>query len=81
MGQQVSPNKLNARDQRQVENIRDRLRSQGVGEDEATKRAIDQVVAGEHSGAGGGSNAAGESAKATKHDSRDRTGSRSGGGK
>jgi hypothetical protein len=62
MANNVSPNKLNDRDRRRVENIRDRLQAQGVGEDEATKRAVEEVVAGGHSGQGGGK-AGGDSAQ------------------
>ena len=81
MAKQISPNKLNDRDKRRIKSIRERLRSQGVGEDEATRQAIEEVVRESHSGAGGGSGAAGEPKKQTKHGGWGRTGSESGGGK
>ncbi len=44
MTKDIHPNKLNQRDRRRMENIRDRLRSQNVGEDEATRLVMEQVV-------------------------------------
>lgn len=81
MAKDISPNKLNDDDKRRMESIRGRLRAQGVGEDEATRQAIEQVVREGHSGAGGGSGAAGEPQKRTRHGGWGRTGSESGGGK
>ncbi len=78
MSKDISPNKLNQRDRRRMENIRDRLRSQNVGEDEATRLAIEQVVEESHSGKGGGGHAAGEPQKHVQHGGATRTGSRSG---
>ena len=81
MAQSIQPNKLNAQDRRRRESIRERLRSQGVGEDEATRQAMEEVLAEAQSGKGGGSNAAGQPQKRTKHGGWGRTGSKSGGGK
>lgn len=58
MPREISPNKLNERDKRKIDHVRERLRKQGVGEDEAMKRAVDEVTSGDHSGRGGGRNAA-----------------------
>ncbi len=56
--QWIKPNKLNDRDKRRIESIRERLRAQGVGEDEATKRAVAEVrvslKSGPSTAAGGG---------------------------
>lgn len=41
MAKEVSPNKINEQDRRRMENIRDRLRSQNIGEDEATRLALE----------------------------------------
>lgn len=76
MARTSASNKLNRRDQRRIENIRERLRAQGIGEDEATRRAIEEVAKRHHSGTGGGRHSAGESKKPTKHGGRGRTGSR-----
>jgi len=81
MPDHVDPNKLNERDKRRVENIRDRLRAQNVGEDEAMRLALEQVTEEAWSGKGGGSSAAGEPQKHTQHGGATRTGSKSGGGK
>lgn len=78
MSQDISPNKLNDRDRRRMENIRDRLRAQNYGEDEATRLAIEQVVEESHSGKGGGSGAGGEPQKPAQHGGATRTGTRSG---
>ncbi len=78
MAQDISPNKLNDRDRRRMENIRDRLRAQNFGEDEATRLAMEEVVAEAHSGKGGGSGAAGEPQKHVQHGGATRTGTRSG---
>lgn len=58
MPREVSPNKLSKSDKRRIEHVRERLRNQGVSEDEATKRAVDEVTTGGHSGRGGGKNSA-----------------------
>lgn len=50
MAKEVSPNKINGHDRRRMENIRDRLRSQNIGEDEATRLALEQVAEEAHSG-------------------------------
>ena len=63
MAKDISPNKLSKRDKRRVDHVRDRLRHQGVGEDEAMKRAVREVVSGDHSGRGGGSNSASDQPK------------------
>ncbi|MFO7904878.1 MAG: hypothetical protein ACQESR_11095 [Planctomycetota bacterium] len=60
MPEEIKPNKLNDRDRRRMENIRDRLRSQNVGEDEATRRALEQLLQEVGSGKGGGHRAGGE---------------------
>jgi hypothetical protein len=75
MAREISPNKLNKRDKRQIENVRERLRAEGVGEDEATKMAVDEVTRQEHSGRGGGRNSGAERQKRTIHGGRGRTGS------
>lgn len=73
----AKPNKLSAKDQRQIENRRSRLRSQGVGEDDATKQAIDEVTSEGLSGQGGGKSSGGNPQKGAGTGSRRRTGSRS----
>lgn len=80
MAKVISPNKLNDRDKRRMENIRDRLRAQNVGEDEATRLALDQIQK-KKSGQGGGGHGGGESQKPTQRGGAGRTGSKSGGGK
>jgi hypothetical protein len=72
---------FNDRDKRRIESTRERLRAQGVGEDEATRQVIEEVASDQHSGAGGGSHSAGEPQKRTRHGGWGRTGSQSGGGK
>jgi hypothetical protein len=62
MNDEVKPNKLNDKDKRRMENVRDELRKQGVGEDDATRRAREQVIAEGTSGKGGG-NSGGEAKK------------------
>ena len=79
MPDEISPNKLNEKDKRRMENIRDRLRSQNYGEDDATRLALEQVLAERASGQGGGTNAAGEPQKRTQHGGSTRTGTDSGG--
>lgn len=81
MAKNISPNKLSDREKRRMESIRSRLRAQNVGEDEATRLAIEQVKQEMSSGEGGGRNAAGEPKKRTQHGGSGRTGSKSGGGK
>lgn len=76
MAKNIQPNKLNDRDKRRMENIRTRLRRQGVGEDEAAKRAFEEVLNEGASGAGGGSRGAGDKPKTTQPRTRARTGSR-----
>ncbi len=76
MTKDIHPNKLNQRDRRRMENIRDRLRSQNVGEDEATRLAMEQVVDESLSGKGGGGQAGGEPQKPVQHGGARRTGSR-----
>ena len=74
----TTPNKLHKRDKRRMENRRDRMREQGIGEDDATRRATREIDKEMHSGKGGGSNSAGEKQRPTKHTiARKRTGSRS----
>ena len=65
--QDVSPNKLSAAQQQQIEQARSRLQQQGLGRDEAEKQAIREVVGSTESGQGGGTNAAGESKKGAEH--------------
>jgi len=60
MTDDISPNKLNDSDRRRIERIRSRLRSQGIGKDEALRRATAEVVEQGHGGRGGGGNAGGE---------------------
>lgn len=60
MPEDIKPNKLNDRDRRRMGNIRDRLRSHNVGEDEATRRALEEVQQEVGSGKGGGHRAGGE---------------------
>lgn len=71
MPEEIKPNKLNDRDRRRMENIRDRLRSQNVGEDEATRRALEEVVQEVGSGKGGGRRAAGEPRKRKEHEAEE----------
>ena len=63
MKEDIKPNKLKDRDKRRMENIRDRLRSQNIDEDEATRRAIQQLQEETESGKGGGHRAGGEPQK------------------
>jgi predicted GNAT family acetyltransferase len=44
-------------------NIKDKLKGQGIGEDEAEKRAVQQAMDEVYSGQGGGAHAGGESSK------------------
>ena len=64
--QDVSPNKLSDSQKKQIEQVRERLQQQGLGRDEAEKRAIREVTANTESGQGGGTNAAGESKKGSE---------------
>ena len=63
MPEHIKPNKLNDRDRRRMENIRDRLRAQNVGEDEATRQALEEVQREIAAGQGGGHQAGGEPQK------------------
>lgn len=81
MSDELNPNKLHPRDRRRMENIRDRLRSQNYGEDEATRLALEQLQRERHAGRGGGRHAGGEPQKPTPHGGATRTGTDSGGGK
>ena len=77
MANNIPPGKLSARDQRKVNSLCERFQAQGIGEDDATRRAVEEVTKMSHSGAGGGRKSGGESKKHTKHGGRGRTGSRS----
>lgn len=55
----IDPHKISEKEQRRAARIKERLINQGVGEDEAQKRAIEEAVQELRSGQGGGKNAGG----------------------
>ena len=59
MGDSVDPHKISDKERRRVSQIKQTLQNQGIGEDEAEKRALQQAVQELRSGAGGGTNAGG----------------------
>ncbi len=59
----ISPNKINDRQKRRAEHIAEQLMKQGVGRDEAHRRAIAQSVNEDPGSLGGGKNAGGEARK------------------
>jgi len=75
MAEELSPNKINEKQERRADHIKDKLRKQGVGEDEAEKRALQQAVEEDPGSLGGGSNSGGEAKKDSSHVGHRRQGS------
>lgn len=75
MAQEISPNKVNDEQERRAEQVESRLRKQGMGEDEAEKRALAEAVAEKPGSHGGGGNAGGEAKKDSSHVGSKRLGS------
>ncbi|MBW3600651.1 MAG: plasmid stabilization protein [Planctomycetes bacterium] len=63
MAQEFDPNKISDKERRRASQIKEKLQRQGVGEDEAAKRAVQQAAEELQSGQGGGKNRGGESPK------------------
>lgn len=76
MADNLSPNKIDDKQERRAEHIADRLEKQGMGEDHAKKEAIRQAVAEEPGSMRGGGNAANEPKKDSSHVGDHRNGSR-----
>lgn len=65
MSHDLDKNKINDKQKRRAEPIKDKLEHQGVGQDEAKKRGVEQAVAEIEGGRGGGGNAGAESKSRT----------------
>jgi hypothetical protein len=75
MAQEHPKNKISDANERRAEHLEDNFRKQGMGEDEAEKRAMAQAM--EEEPSHGGSNTAGEAAKHGIHGGIGRRGSES----
>lgn len=63
MAGEVNKNKFSERQKQRSRRIKDQLRDQGVGEDHAGKRSLEEAAAEMRSGEGGGRNSGGEAHK------------------
>ncbi len=75
MGRDISPNKVDDEPERRAEHIESRLRSQGMGEDQADKEALAWAVEEKPGKLRGGGNSANGPKKDSRHVGHKRLGS------
>ena len=75
MAEEISPNKVSDAEKRRAEHIEDKLKKQGVGEDEAEKRALTAAVEEDPRGRGGGHTSGNNPKKGTDPEGDRRSGS------
>jgi hypothetical protein len=73
--EEISPNKVSDKEKRRAEHIEDKLEKQGMGEDEAEKRALAAAVDEDPSGRGGGKSSGNNPKKGTNPAGDRRSGS------
>jgi len=74
MSDELDVNKISEKQKHRADQIKDRLENQGMGQDQAEKEGLRQVVA-EQGQSASGANAAGESSKHANHERDHRLGS------
>ncbi|HEX8200773.1 MAG TPA: hypothetical protein VF590_09815 [Isosphaeraceae bacterium] len=65
MADEISPNKVSDAEKRRAEHIESKLKKQGMGEDEAEKRALAAAVEEDPRGRGGGNSSGNNPKKGT----------------
>jgi len=74
MSQDINPNKIGERQKRHAEHLKDKFEHQGMGQDEAKNRALEEVAQQINSGGG---NSGGDSRKGDNNQGGRRNGSQS----
>jgi hypothetical protein len=75
MAEEIRKNKIDDDQKRRAEHLKDKLEKQGVGQDEAEKRAMHTAVEEDQGSHGGGKSSGGDAKKDSSHVGHRRLGS------